>query len=92
MATASGPTLWNKCDILSEIWYYHRDNEEFEDFLEMYDIGLPLAYFLREKICLPTKAGQTLIEDTYDALIEKFGVSDNYVFADLDELISKRTI
>ncbi len=92
MATASGPTLWNKCDILSEIWYYHRDNEEFEDFLEMYDIGLPLAYFLREKICLPTKAGQTLMQDTYEALIGKFGVSATKVFAGLDELISQRKI
>ncbi len=92
MRDSTGPTLWNKCDILSEIWYYQRDNEEFEDFLEMYDIGLPLAYFLREKICIPTKSGQQFIEDTYAALLEKFGVPEDYVYADLDELLSMRTL
>ena len=38
--------LADKAGVLAELWINYRDDEDFTDFIEYNDIGLPLAYFV----------------------------------------------
>jgi hypothetical protein len=51
-------TLDNKLSILSELWLDYRDDEEFTDFIEYNDLGLPLAYAISTKIVEVTPSAE----------------------------------
>ena len=73
---SGGNTFENKIAILSEFWLNYRDNEELQDFVEHNDLGLPLAYFLMNKIVLPTSQSEIYVNETYDLLVSALIVED----------------
>lgn len=77
----------NKCAILGELWLSYRDDEDYEDFIEYNDIGLPLAYILDSKIAEGTSYSENYINETFALLLEKLEIEDQG-FDDLDELLS----
>lgn len=77
-----------KCDILSKIWTDYQDNQEFEDFVEYNDIGLPLAYFISEGIAAGTPLAETYVGETFELLLAALDIEDTG-FKTLDEIFSK---
>jgi hypothetical protein len=69
-------TFDNKVSILSELWLDYRQDEEFQDFVEYNDIGLPLAYAIANDIVKPTDIATRFIEETYDLLLAGIGIED----------------
>ena len=65
-----------QCDILSKIWTDYANDKDFEDFIEYNDIGLPLAYFISEKIAAPTELAQTYIGETFEILLSALEIED----------------
>ena len=60
----------------------YRDEEQFEDFCDYNDIGLPLAYFINSEIVTPLPLAQAYISETFDLLcaalkIPMDGIYDN---------------
>ena len=80
-------TYANKCAILGELWLNYRTDEDYEDFIEYNDIGLPLAYILDSNIAEGTTYSENYINETFDLLLERFEIEDQG-FEDLDELLS----
>jgi hypothetical protein len=77
----------NKCHILGEMWMNMRDAEDFEDFFEYNDLGLPLAYVLANDIAVPNAKSRSFIEETFDLLLEQLEIEDSG-FEELDELLN----
>jgi hypothetical protein len=65
-----------KCDILADLWLNYRYDEEFVDFIEYNDLGLPLAYALSEGIVEKTPLAKTFVEETFDLLLAGLGIED----------------
>jgi len=80
-------TFENKCAVLSELWLNNRDDEQFEDFIEYNDIGLPLAYILDNDIAEVNETSEKYINETFELLLELLEVEDQG-FEDLDEVMS----
>jgi hypothetical protein len=80
-------TFDNKCAILADLWLNYRDDEQFEDFIEYNDMGLPLAYALSEGIVKGTDMSTKFIDETFDLLIASLEI-DDIGFDNLDELLS----
>lgn len=60
-------SLADKAGILAELWINFRDDEDFSDFIDYNDIGLPLAYFVAEGLVTePTALGEQYIVETFD--------------------------
>jgi hypothetical protein len=78
-------TFEAKCDILSRLWQEHRADEDFEDFVEYNDLGLPLAYFISEGVALPAPLAETYIGETFELLLAALDVEDTG-FSDLAEV------
>lgn len=76
----------NKCYILGELWMNMRDDEDFEDFIEYNDIGLPLAYVLANDIAEPNEKSLEFVNETFHLLLERLEIEDSG-FDELHELL-----
>lgn len=75
-----------KAEILSELWLNYRNDEEFEDFVQYNDLGLPLAYIIANSITATTDMAQRFIEETFDLLLAGLDVEDEG-FESLEEIL-----
>jgi hypothetical protein len=80
-------TFENKCVILSDLWLNYRNDEDFIDFIEYNDLGLPLAYALSEGIVNGTELSNKFIDETFDLLLAGLDVEDTG-FDSLDDVMS----
>jgi hypothetical protein len=67
----------DKTGILGTLWIEFRADEDFTDFIEYNDLGLPMAYMVAEgliKECSPT--GEALIEETFNMFCELLEITD----------------
>lgn len=69
-------TFDNKASILADLWLNYRQDEEFTDFVEYNDIGLPLAYVVSNGIVETTELATRFIEETFDLLIAGLEIED----------------
>jgi hypothetical protein len=66
----------------------YRQDEEFKDFMEYNDLGLPLAYALSEGIVERTDLASTFINEAFDILLTAVDVEDTG-FETLTEVLDK---
>lgn len=81
-------TLENKAFILSTLWMEYRDDENFEDFFEYNDLGLPLAYALSGGMIEVKEPAIAFIDEAFSLLLKGLGVEQDTGFTDLDEILS----
>lgn len=77
-----------RCEILGELWLNYRDDEEFRDFFEYNDLGLPLAYAIKNDIVHIAPLGEQMVNETFDILVSALEIEDTE-FESLDEMLSK---
>ena len=76
----------NKIQILGSLYDDYRGSQDFEEFVHMNDLGLPLAYHANEGLAILSDTGKKLIEETWIALLEMIGI-DDVGFEDDEELL-----
>lgn len=69
-------TFDSKANILTDLWFNYRSDEQFADFFAYNDIGLPLAYAYQEGIVELSAPAIKLVEDTYLMFIEMLGLKE----------------
>lgn len=69
-------TYINKCHILADLWMNYRDDEEFLDFIEYNDLGLPIAYLISNSIMDSTPLAKGFIDEAFLLLLEGLGIED----------------
>jgi len=77
--------LSSRAEILGDLWINYRDDEEFNDFIEYNDLGLPLSYAYSSKMIELNAYAETIINETFDLLLAGLGVEDTG-FESLDDL------
>ena len=75
-----------RCTILSELWIEYRDQEDFKDFIDYNDLGLPLAFLLDEGIVKNTDKSMLMVNETFDLFLATLGQEDQG-FDSLDDLL-----
>jgi hypothetical protein len=76
----------DKAGILGQLWIEFRGDEDFTDFIEYNDLGLPMSYMVAEgliKECSVT--GEALIDETFNMFCELLEITDED-FDILDEI------
>lgn len=81
-------TIENKSLILADLWLNFRDDEQFQDFIEYNDLGLPLAYAIANGIVKPTEKAGNFIEETFMLLLAGLGIGEDTGFETLDDILS----
>jgi hypothetical protein len=83
-----GTIFAKKCEILSELWLNHKDDEVFIDFVSYSDLALPLAYAIHNDIVAKTAEASKFINESFDLLLGIGGIDpDEQAFSDLDEVM-----
>lgn len=83
-------TFANKVNILADLWLNYRDDENFSDFIEYNDLGLPLAYSYANGILTEiTGKAEMMIDEAFDLLLSGLKLEDvEYGYSSLDELFN----
>ena len=81
----SETTLESKADILSELWLGYKNDQNFEDFFDYNDLGLPLAYAIANGIVKATEVSNRFINETFMLLLASLEVEDEG-FSTLDDI------
>jgi hypothetical protein len=76
----------SKASILAELWMNYRGDEEFQDFVEYNDLGLPLAYAITENVVSSKPMAEQFINETFDLFLTGLGIEDTG-FETLDEIL-----
>ena len=82
-----------KCEMLAELWNSYKTDKKFEDFFEYNDLGLPLAFMIKQEIVDKTPLAEVYINETFELLHEALGlgpVDENwdYDYANLEDMIA----
>ena len=81
--------IFSRAEILADLWLNYRDDEEFKDFLEYNDLGMPLAYALVNNIITePTEHLVNLVNETFELLLAALDIEADTGFENLDDLFS----
>ncbi len=87
----SKTTFSNKCEILGSLWFWHKetDNEVWAEFFQFGDIGLPLAYFVKEGYATATKEdGHRTIEECWNIFCEMIDIDPELRYTSLEDAFS----
>jgi hypothetical protein len=76
-----------KCQLLGELYKEHRRDADFLYFVEMNDLGLPLAYFANEGLSILTEESNKYIMSTWSALMRLIQVDEDTEYETLDEIL-----
>lgn len=77
----------SKCEILGELWIDYKEEEQFSDFIEYNDIGLPLAYAVSTGLAKVEPQGELYINETWDLLLEALSLDPNLEWESLDQML-----
>ena len=77
------------CEILGELYSNYKEDEEFKDFIEFNDLGLPLAYFVAENLCEVRDDGARYITETWALFLAGLAIEDTG-WNSLDELFATK--
>lgn len=76
----------NQASILADLWINFRGEEEFADFIEYNDIGLPLAYYIHTDLVTPTDEAKRFVEETFNLLCSALGLDLEGEYQNLNEM------
>jgi hypothetical protein len=86
MSEVSKTSLDAKAAILSELWMTYKKDNQFQDFVEYNDVGLPLAFLYTEGLVEFKNAGSMFIEETFEILLTTLDIEDTG-FETLDDVL-----
>jgi len=68
--------FFNKCEILGSLYDDYRDHQGYDEFFYFNDLGLPLAYYAKERLVSLTDKAKEYVELTWQDLLEKLDTED----------------
>jgi hypothetical protein len=86
MSEENKTPLSDRADILAELWIQYKDDDDFRDFIEYNDLGLPLAYAVSHGIVEMNDQLELFVNESFDLLLSGLGIED-IGFTDLPEVL-----
>ncbi len=78
-----------KAGILADLWINFREDEQFSDFIEYNDIGLPLAYYVHTDLVKPNDQAILYVEETFNLLCAALDLDLEGNYETLNEMFDK---
>jgi hypothetical protein len=83
---AMATTFEAQTSILADLWMDYRGDEEFKDFIEYNDLGLPLAYAVSSGIVESSPLAKQYIEETFSLLLASVNINEDLGYDSLDDV------
>lgn len=85
----AGTDFSTRCKILGKLWMDYRDEDDFSDFVEYNDLGLPLAYGISEELIKSTPKAEIFINETWDLFIQALEADPDEAYESLEDLLMR---
>lgn len=76
-----------RADILADLWLNYKDDDQFKDFIDYNDIGLPLAFLVAEGLGTANENGTKFINETFELFLKALDIQEDTGFESLDDLL-----
>lgn len=76
MTDSTSTHFSNRCNILADFYIAYKGDEDFADFFQYNDLGLPIAYAVSAEIVKPTPKTEVFINETFDLLLAGLEIED----------------
>jgi hypothetical protein len=76
-----------KAEIITDFVVRNSQDEEYSEFFDYNDLGIPLAVAFNSGLCTLNDEGSKVLQETYELLCTELKVDPNQEFDDLDELL-----
>jgi len=76
-----------KAEILVQFTQDHFNSEEYDDFFDYNDLGVPLAIAINNDLVILTDAGEQLLDETWKDLCLLFEADPNGEYESIDDLM-----
>jgi hypothetical protein len=77
----------DKAILLVEFIQANFTDPKFEKFFDYNDLGLPLAVAFENELCTLNDKGTEVLNETYDLMLEEYGVDKDKTYETLDDII-----
>ena len=77
-----------KADIIAEFVVENIGNDDYEDFFNFNDLGIPLSLSLKHNLCTLTDDGVEIINETYSDLCSYVDIDDTYEYKTVDDFMA----
>lgn len=78
-----------RVSILSELIQKYRQDPILKEFIELEDLGLPLAYLISTGVVETTEKAQKFLDDSFEGLLQFLEIPEDEGFKDLDDLLAE---
>jgi hypothetical protein len=75
------------CEILGVLYVNYKEDDDFKDFIDFNDLGLPLAYLASENLCEVSDDGARYIMETWLLFLKGLGLEDTGVWDSLEDVL-----
>jgi hypothetical protein len=65
----------------------YRNDEQFQDFIEYNDLGLPLSYAIDSEIVKSTEMAQRFIEEAFSLLLAGLDIAEDAGYETMDDIL-----
>jgi len=79
--------LETKIAILADFYLYYAQEEEYADWAEAHDLGLPLSILVEQKYATATPAGVEWIISDYNDLCEELGIDKHGDYTTIEQML-----
>lgn len=80
--------LSTKAEILEDLWIHYTEAEDFREFVQHNDLGLPLAYAVVNNIVPMTDSAKIFILETFEMLMNMLELEDTG-FEHLEDILGE---
>jgi hypothetical protein len=81
-------TFEDICSILAELWTSYKQDNEFKEFIEYNDLGLPLAFLIDAELVTPSEIAKKYVKETWEIFISALGIKEDAGWSSLEELFA----
>jgi len=83
----SKTTFSNKCAILGELWMWHKDTDDevWSEFFDWADIGLPLAFMIKQGYATAKDKGKASVEECWKIFCEMIDIDPDLRYESLED-------
>jgi hypothetical protein len=75
-----------KAEILVQFTQDHFNSEEYDDFFDYNDLGIPMSIAITQDMVILTDSGEELLEETWKELCLLFEADPNGEYESIDDL------
>ena len=79
------PTVGNVVGVLAEFYLAEKDTQQYQDFIKLYDVGLPIAVMAYHNLATPTEHGVRMLDETWYAFCDYMGIDPYNDFSNWQE-------